>query len=207
MTNKEIFDSYSIPFRLIEQQETADNLVIILPGAGYTTQAPLLHFTTSMFYTKGFDVLHINYSFSKQELSYLSEKDFTIEIQRTIDKAIENKKYKNIFVVAKSIGTIALSYLLHNKMLKDAKTIWLTPLLQRDDVFKAMVTNENKGLCIIGDKDSCFIAERFGKLKNNRQLTFHLVEGGNHSLELDGLPIESVEILKGVLMEISNFEI
>lgn len=207
MTNKEIFDSYSIPFRLIEQQETADNLVIILPGAGYTTQAPLLHFTTSLFYTKGFDVLHINYSFSKQELSYLSEKDFTIEIQRTIDKAIENKKYKNIFVVAKSIGTIALSYLLHNKMLKDAKTIWLTPLLQRDDVFKAMVTSENKGLCIIGDKDSCFIAERFEKLKNNRQLTFHLVEGGNHSLELDGLPIESVEILKGVLMEISNFEI
>ncbi|MFP9129001.1 alpha/beta hydrolase [Niallia sp. Man26] len=207
MTNKEIFDSYSIPFRLIEQQETADNLVIILPGAGYTTQAPLLHFTTSLFYTKGFDVLHINYSFSKQELSYLSEKYFTIEIQRTIDKAIENKKYKNIFVVAKSIGTIALSYLLHNKMLKDAKTIWLTPLLQRDDVFKAMVTSENKGLCIIGDKDSCFIAERFEKLKNNRQLTFHLVEGGNHSLELDGLPIESVEILKGVLMEISNFEI
>ena len=207
MTNKEIFDSYSIPFRLIEQQETADNLVIILPGAGYTTQAPLLHFTTSLFYTKGFDVLHINYSFSKQELSYLSEKDFTIEIQRTIGKAIENKKYKNIFVVAKSIGTIALSYLLHNKMLKDAKTIWLTPLLQRDDVFKAMVTSENKGLCIIGDKDSCFIAERFEKLKNNRQLTFHLVEGGNHSLELDGLPIESVEILKGVLMEISNFEI
>ncbi|MGG4468601.1 alpha/beta hydrolase [Paenibacillus alvei] len=207
MTNKEIFDSYSIPFRLIEQQETADNLVIILPGAGYTTQAPLLHFTTSLFYTKGFDVLHINYSFSRQELSYLSEKYFTIEIQRTIDKAIENKKYKNIFVVAKSIGTIALSYLLHNKMLKDAKTIWLTPLLQRDDVFKAMVTSENKGLCIIGDKDSCFIAERFEKLKNNRQLTFHLVEGGNHSLELDGLPIESVEILKGVLMEISNFEI
>lgn len=207
MTNKEIFDSYSIPFRLIEQQETADHLVIILPGAGYTTQAPLLHFTTSLFYTKGFDVLHINYSFSKQELSYLSEKDFTIEIQRTIGKAIENKKYKNIFVVAKSIGTIALSYLLHNKMLKDAKTIWLTPLLQRDDVFKAMVTSENKGLCIIGDKDSCFIAERFEKLKNNRQLTFHLVEGGNHSLELDGLPIESVEILKGVLMEISNFEI
>ncbi|MEK4670836.1 alpha/beta hydrolase [Niallia sp. FSL R7-0271] len=207
MTNKEIFDSNSIPFRLIEQQETADNLVIILPGAGYTTQAPLLHFTTSLFYTKGFDVLHINYSFSKQELSYLSEKDFTIKIQRTIGKAIENKKYKNIFVVAKSIGTIALSYLLHNKMLKDAKTIWLTPLLQRDDVFKAMVTSENKGLCIIGDKDSCFIAERFEKLKNNRQLTFHLVEGGNHSLELDGLPIESVEILKGVLMEISNFEI
>lgn len=207
MTNKEIFDSYSIPFRLIEQQETADNLVIILPGAGYTTQAPLLHFTTSLFYTKGFDVLHINYSFSRQELSYLSEKDFTIEIQRTMGKAIENKKYKNIFVVAKSIGTIALSYLLHNKMLKDAKTIWLTPLLQRDDVFKAMVTSENKGLCIIGDKDSCFIAERFEKLKNNRQLTFHLVEGGNHSLELDGLPIESVEILKGVLMEISNFEI
>jgi hypothetical protein len=64
MTNNEITKSKSIPFRLIEQKEKTNNLVIVLPGAGYTTQAPLLHFTTGLFYKKGFDVLHINYTFS-----------------------------------------------------------------------------------------------------------------------------------------------
>lgn len=29
----------SIPFRLIEQKEGTDSLVIVLPGAGYSTQA------------------------------------------------------------------------------------------------------------------------------------------------------------------------
>ncbi|CAM5223367.1 hypothetical protein UACE39S_00635 [Ureibacillus acetophenoni] len=35
----------SFPFRMFKQKEETNNLVIILPGAGYTTQAPLLHYT------------------------------------------------------------------------------------------------------------------------------------------------------------------
>ncbi|WP_250886851.1 alpha/beta hydrolase [Bacillus sp. SM2101] len=195
----------TIPFRLIEQNEEAKNLVIVLPGAGYTTQAPLLHFTTGLFYTKGFDVLHINYTFSSQEMSDLSEIDFAKGVQVAIDNAIKNKTYSNCYVVAKSIGTIALSYLLENKMLKDVKVIWLTPLLQRDDVFNKMVNSDNKGFCIIGDKDSCFIVERFEKLKNNPNLILKVVEGGNHSLELDGEPIKSIEVLKHIISDIDEF--
>ncbi|MDX8362997.1 alpha/beta hydrolase [Cytobacillus sp. IB215316] len=195
----------SIPFRLIEQNEEAKNLVIVLPGTGYTTQAPLLHFTTGLFYTKGFDVLHINYTFSSQEISDLSEIDFAKGVQVAIDNAIKNKTYSNCYVVAKSIGTIALSYLLENTMLKDVKVVWLTPLLQRDDVFNTMVNSDNKGICIIGDKDSCFIVERFEKLKNNPNLILKVVEGGNHSLELDGEPIKSIEVLKHIISDIDEF--
>ncbi|MEH6945014.1 alpha/beta hydrolase, partial [Bacillus sp. JJ722] len=132
-------------------------------------------------------------------MSVLSERDFTRDVQLAIDNAIKNKKYSNYYVVAKSIGTIALSYLLNNTMLKDAKVVWLTPLLQRDDVFNAMVNSDNKGLCIIGDKDSCFIVERIEKLKNNLNLILKVVDSGNHSLELDEEPIKSIEILKSVI--------
>lgn len=204
MTNN-IVGQKNIPFRLIEQNEEVKHLVIVLPGAGYTTQAPLLHFTTGLFYTKGFDVLHINYTFSREEMSVLSERDFTRDVQLAIDNAIKNKKYSNYYVVAKSIGTIALSYLLNHTMLKDAKVIWLTPLLQRDDVFNAMVNSDNKGLCMIGDKDSCFIVERFEKLKNNQNLILKVVDGGNHSLELNEEPIKSIEILKSVISAINEF--
>ncbi|WP_096154159.1 MULTISPECIES: alpha/beta hydrolase [Bacillus] len=195
----------NIPFRLIEQKEESSNLVIILPGASYTTQAPLLHFTTGLFYTKGFDVLHINYSFNKQEMDALSEENFTTAVQRAIDEALKNKKYRNFYIVAKSIGTIALSYLHQHTTFENAKLIWLTPLLQRDDVWNAMVSSDKKGLCIIGDKDSCFIAERYEKLKNNSHLLLKVVEGANHSLELDGEPIESIEIVKDVISAINDF--
>lgn len=123
MIDKKVVGSKSIPFRLIEQKKEVNNLVIILPGAGYTTQAPLLHFTTEIFYAKGFDVLHINYKYNTQELSALSEEDITRDVQHAIDNATKNKKYSNYYVVAKSIGTIPLSYLLNNTMLKEAKVV------------------------------------------------------------------------------------
>lgn len=206
MTSNKIVGSKSFPVRMIEQNEEVNNLVIVLPGAGYTTQAPLLHFTTGLFYTKGFDVLHINYTFSRQEMSVLNERDFGRDVQLAIDNAIKDKKYSSYYVVAKSIGTKALSYLLDNTMLKDAKVVWLTPILQNDDVFNAMVNSDNKGLCIFGEKDSfCFIVERFEKLKNNQNLILKVVDGGNHSLELDEEPIKSIEILKSVITAINEF--
>jgi hypothetical protein len=201
-----MMDSKSIPFRLIEQKGETDTLVIVLPGAGYTTQAPLLYFATGLFYSKGYDVLHINYSFSRQELAVLNERDFSRDVQLTIDNAIKNKKYTHYYVVAKSIGTKALSYLLDQTMLKAAKLVWLTPLIQNDHVFNAMVYSVNKGLCIFGEKDySCFIVERFETLKNNPNLLLKVVEGGNHNLELDEEPIKSIEILKSVMLDISEF--
>jgi hypothetical protein len=83
-----VIGAKNIPFRLLEQKEETNNLAIVLPGAGYTTQAPLLHFTTGLFYNKGFDVLHINNTFSREELSDLNGKDFARDIQLTIDAKV-----------------------------------------------------------------------------------------------------------------------
>ncbi|MBT2663335.1 alpha/beta hydrolase [Bacillus sp. ISL-45] len=196
----------SIPFRLIEQKEGTDNLVIVLPGAGYSTHAPLLYYTTGLFYNKGFDVLHINYSFNRQEISSLNERQLARDVQLGIDNATKDKKYSNYYIVAKSIATKVLRCLLEQTMFKETKLIWLTPLLQNDDVFNAMLNSNHKGLCIFGEKDShCFILERYEKLKSNRNLTLKVVEGGNHSLELDEEPIKSIDILKSVISDINEF--
>lgn len=195
----------NIPFRLIAQKEETNSLVVILPGAGYTTQAPLLHFTTGLFYNKGFDILHINYSFSRQEMAVLNDREFGNDIRRVIENTIKDKTYRHIYIVAKSIGTKALSYFLDYPFLKDAKLVWLTPILQNDYVFSAMLNSSNSGLCIVGEKDNCYVVERFEKLKRNKNLNLKVVEGGNHSLELDEDPIKSIEILKKVIDTINEF--
>lgn len=196
----------NIPIRLIEQNEGTDNLVIVLPGAGYSTQAPLLHYTTGLFYNKGFDVLHINYAFSREELSSLNERDLARDVQVAIDIAINDKKYSNIYIVAKSIGTKVLRCMIDHTMFKDARLVWLTPLIQNDEVFNAMVNSGQKGLCVFGEKDShCFIVERFEKLKDNPNLVLKVVEGGNHNLDLDEDPLKSIDILKRVISDIDSF--
>lgn len=197
--------SRTFPFRLIKQKEESQDLVIILPGAGYSTQAPLLHFTTEVFYTKGYDVLHINYTLSREELSSLNEEEFGKDVQFAIDTAIKDKKYKKYYIVAKSIGTKALSYLLDQTMYQDAKVVWLTPILQNDVVFNAMVNSEQRGLCIIGNQDICYVPERFEALQNNPNLQLRMVEGANHGLELEKEPIKSIELLKSVISDINEF--
>jgi len=200
-------ESEEFPFRWFEQKNGTGKLAIVLPGAGYTTQAPLLRYSTQLFYKEGFDVLHINYTLSKEEMAVLNEKEFARKVEKSITKAIRGRNYSHYSVAAKSVGTLALSQLLANlDMLKDAKLLWLTPLLQRDEVFQAMVNRKNEGLCIIGENDRhCFIPERVETLRNQPNLSVKLVDGGNHSLEIEGDPIRSIGILKEVISEIQQF--
>jgi hypothetical protein len=194
-----------ITSRLIKQKETSNSLAIILPGAGYTNQAPLLHFCTGLFYSKGFDVLHINYTFDREEQAALTGEGLAEAVRLAGAEALEDETYENYYVVAKSIGTMALPYLLKEQNFLDAKAVWMTPLLQKDFVLNAMAAGSNKGLCIIGDQDPFFTWERIEKLKMNPNLSIRVVEGGNHSLELSGDPIHSIDLLKDIISDINHF--
>ncbi|MGJ7912437.1 alpha/beta hydrolase [Neobacillus sp. LXY-1] len=196
----------NIPFTLYKQDNRTDSLTIILPGTGYTTQKPLLYFSTSASLQKGFDVLQVNYEYSKEELSLLSEQEFTADVIAVIEPILKNERYSKINIIAKSIGTIALTYLLDNLIFETAMTIWLTPLLQRDDVFNALLNSSNKGLLIIGDRDHCYIEERYKELKSNNNISLKLIEGVNHSLEFEGNIFNSIDALKKVINLIYEFE-
>ena len=139
-------------------------------------------------------------------MTALNEAEFAGDVQLAIENAFKGKSYSNYYIAAKSIGTKVIRYLLDNPMFKDAKVVWLTPILQNDEVYNAMVNSNNKGLCIFGEKDSfCFKLERFEVLKNNPNLILRVIDGGNHSLELEKDPIRSIELLKSVIAEINEF--
>jgi hypothetical protein len=195
----------NISSRLVEQKETSDSLAIILPGAGYTTQAPLLHFCTGLFYSKGFDVLHLNYSFNREEQSALSGEGLADAVRHVMDDALKNKGYDHYYIVAKSIGTMALPYLLKDQSFLDAKAVWMTPLLQKEFVLNAIADGSNKGLCIIGDQDPYFTWERIERVKENPNLSIKVVEGGDHRLELSGDPIQSIDVLRDIISDINQF--
>lgn len=72
---------------------------------------------------------------------------------------------------------------LNREVFKDAKAIWLTPLIKRDDVFETMLMlkGKNKGLCFMGDSDQHFSVERYEQLVNNINITSRLIPNANHS--------------------------
>ncbi|WP_051314794.1 alpha/beta hydrolase [Alteribacter aurantiacus] len=194
-----------IPFSFMKQENEASGLAIVLPGAAYTTQGPLLYYATSILYKNGFDILHINYAYTREELKALTEEGFTDDIRKVIDDVIGRSPYEETVVVAKSVGTIALSYLLEDERFARVKPVWLTPLIQRDDVYASLVGSWHPGLFVIGDRDPVFERERFHEIDRNPRIQGILVKDANHALELEGDVMGSIDVLKNIMAGISGW--
>ena len=203
------YKEMQVPFTLISGVEGSKKLVVFLPGAAYTVQSPAFHYSQEIFLQKGFHVLQVNYQYNDKNYD-----DFTIEelseaikfdVKTVLDEVLKDSSYDNFYFVAKSLGTIAMSSLVEWDIFKEAQIIWLTPLLQRDDVFDAMIHSENRGLCIIGDNDRCYIKERFEQIIDKSTIVEKLLPNVNHRLEYTHKTIESIDVLKDVMNDIQEF--
>ena len=198
-----------ITFSLLMNETESNNLAILLPGAGYTVQAPLLHYSTGVFINKTYDVLHINYQYNDKFYDDFSREELTNaikhDVKTVIDKVLKNSTYHNYYLIGKSLGTIAMSSELKRDVFRHAKAIWLTPLLQRDDVFNAMLHSQHEGLCFIGDNDSCYVEDKYNQLIENTTITFKLIPNVDHALQYENNTIESINVLKTIIQDIENF--
>jgi hypothetical protein len=198
-----------VDYLLFKQDKHSNSIAVMFPGRGYTAQAPLFHYSTGVFLNQGFDVLHVNYDYTTEESNTMSLDEhitqITEDVKAVMDRVLKNHSYKNHTLIGKSIGTIALSSIVDRDEFTKAKVIWLTPLLQLDIVFDKMMESLPLGLCIIGDKDPCYILERYDQLCTKENLSCMLVLGTEHSLNYADNPIESIEVLKRVITEISKF--
>ena len=211
-TNTESVKGYkemNIPYTLLSAEENSKSLSIFLPGAGYTVRSPLFHYSKDIFLNNGFDVLQVNYQYNDKVYAEFSMEEISeaikYDVRTVLDIILKDTSYENFYIIGKSLGTIAMSSELSRDIFKEAKAVWLTPLIQRDDVFDAMVSSTNRGLCFIGDNDHCYIEERFNQLANNPKIVARLIPNVNHSLEYENNTVESIEVLKSVIDDIKNF--
>lgn len=199
----------NVPFNLISIEENTKNLAIFLPGAGYTTQRPLFHYSESIFINKNFDVLQVNYQYNDKIYDEFSMEDLSeaikFDVKTVFDKALKDTSYENFYIIGKSLGTIAMSSELKRDIFKEAKAVWLTPLLHRDDVFEVMISSENDGLSFIGDNDRCYIEERYNQILKNPRIVSRLFPNVNHGMEYETNTLGSIDVLKSVINDISKF--
>ncbi|MEK5185096.1 alpha/beta family hydrolase [Solibacillus sp. FSL W7-1324] len=198
-----------IHYTVLSTDENASKLAILLPGAGYTVQAPLFHYSTGVFLHKSVDVLQVNYTYNDKFYDHFTMDELVEAIHHdvgaVIDKVLEENSYDDYYVVGKSLGTIAMASLINREIFHNAKAVWLTPLLNRDDVFEAMLQSRNESLCFIGDDDTHYNAERYRQFAQNPKLVTKLLEGADHSLQYKSDPVQSVDLLKIVIKAIDAF--
>jgi hypothetical protein len=198
-----------IPYTLYGKSDNSQDLLILLPGTGYTVNSPVFHYSTEIFFNQYLDILEVNYPYKNEFYKDFSfeelNKAVKIDSALIIDTVLNTNSYKNFYFIGKSLGTIAMSSLLDRNEFKDAKVIWLTPILSLDEVLNTMVESKNKGLCFIGDNDRFYTKELFNELRRNENITSKLIPGANHSLDFNEDPIKSIDILKWIVTDINNF--
>lgn len=203
------YKEFSVNYLLIKQDKPTTSLVIMFPGRGYSVQGPLFHYSTGVYLNKGFDILQVNYDYTTKEAESMSLEEEMIRINEdvnaVIDEVLKSESYENFILFGKSIGTIALSSVIQRQEFKFAKCIWLTPLFQLDTVFESMKSSTQLGLCIIGEEDPCFIQGRYDEIQSLESFTSILIPGTDHSLNYSDRPIDSIDVLKKVITEISLF--
>lgn len=203
------YKEMQVPYSLVQSGEKTNALAIFMPGSGYTNQRPLFHFSEGIFLNQGADVLEIDYRYKEKDYDHFDMEELSkaiqIDVKTVIDQVLRESSYDEFYLVAKSLGTIALCTELKRADFKNARVVWFTPLIHRDDVLQAMVESPQAGLCFIGDNDPCYSASRYNQLENNTKIIAHLLPGITHDMEYVDQPIPSIDVLKEIMKKLSQF--
>lgn len=180
----------------------SDHLVILLPGLGYHCGMPLLYFGTSLALELGGRVLQVEYDYSGRSRNFDAEfeRHLLADVLASIGPELE-QEWNKVTLIGKSLGTWALAILLDKKEELFARAgnvscVWLTPLLRRERVVSAIREWEGESLVAIGTEDPYFDREAIDSLSRKSRARIWVVEGADHSLDMDSSVEKSLEIQK-----------
>lgn len=199
-----------IPNQLFQQQSPNKRLAILYPGMRYTCDKPLLYYTTELLLARGYDVLQLWSDYRDDSFDQLSQAEKTIRLiadgQAIYHAGQQAGDYEKTILCGKSLGTLIMAFILNqNQDIPDLKTIWLTPLLNLPPV-PEIILNNQKPIFIAGSlADLTFNSGPYDQFKSRTNITSYTIEEADHSLEVPGNTIQSINILDQIIRKISEF--
>jgi len=208
-----IIDSLSepVPNTFFRQKNETRHLAVLLPGLGYTSQMPVMYYPCLALIAKGADVLRADYN-------YVRRADFMVlepEARRRLaaadaiavySGAIMQRDYDIVTLVGKSIGTYAMGHLITTVThLPKLQCIWLTPLLKHEHLLSQIKQAKHKALFVTGTDDPYFDKPNLDDLMNATNGQSIVIEGADHSLEVYGDVMKSLEALEQIVKVIIKF--
>jgi len=197
------FHTYTITATIFQKEEPTNKAAFIFPGRGYTAQAPLLFYSRNLCINKNYDCIQINYH---DALSVMNEEEFVRSVQEIVKSILDERNYNDLLIISKSIGSIAHAQILKANLSHSLRSIWLTPLIKMENVFTSLKESSSPSIALIGDEDPHYSVDKWTELgKHNKTLVQKVYFGCDHSIEKPKFPIESIDILKQVILDIDSF--
>ena len=172
---------------------TGHGSAVILPGAGYSIQAPLLWFARVVLSAAGRRVIAVDDRYSR-------EGDPKVWVEARATAALEYLGDQRPIIVGKSISTLATPLVAERHL----PGIWLTPLLHLDDspVIAGLRARGAPALLVGGTADPSWDGQLARSFSGVDVLEIPDVD---HSLQIAGDPDRSLDALRTVVGAVRRF--
>ena len=201
-------DGRPIPNQFLKQPGAATELAVLFPGLRYTCNMPLLHYSTRLLLEGGADVLQLHTDYNRPDFEAAAPLERAQRIGADalagLTAGQSQRPYSRLVLVGKSIGTLAMGFLLAGGAVSDAATIWLTPLLHQPLLVQAACLCRGSALFAVGDADSTYDPQALERIRQATGAAAVVLPGANHSLEVPGDLQQSIRHLGAVLEAIAR---
>ena len=166
-------------------------LGIVFPGVGYTSRMPALRYPILALEAWGASVLTVDYDYRGPAFRAAGDEErfawIAADARAAVDAALAAGEFRDIAIVGKSIGTIAMAAVLGDARLSQARCAWLTPLLRQEAVSRAILESGRgrRGLLVIGTEDPDFDPGMLERIRSSTSITLLPIERADHVLEVE----------------------
>jgi hypothetical protein len=179
------------PGEAILHEGDPDRCALLLPGVRYFSQAPLLWFARTAAQAEGWSVLEVS------ERAPGDEEPFGWMRGRA-ERALDAAHAGSLAVIGKSLGSAAAGLAAERGL----PGVWLTPLLVRPEIARALQDATAPRLLVGSTADDTWSN---GGLPGGDAVEVVEFDGLDHSLEVPGDPMASLDVLRQVTERIGAF--
>lgn len=179
------------PGEAVLHEGDPERCVVLLPGVRYFSQAPLLWFAREAAQAAGWSVLEVSERAP-------AEADPFAWMRERAQRALAVTEAERVVVAGKSLGSAAAPLVAERGL----AAVWLTPLLVRPDVVAGLEAATAPALLIGSGADPTWAD---GENPENGLVEMVELDGLDHSLQVEGDPLASLEVLAEVTERIAAF--
>jgi hypothetical protein len=173
---------------VLQHEGDPGRCAVLLPGVRYFSQAPLLWFAREAAQARGWSVVEVD------ERAPDGEDPFEW-MREQAERALAATSADLKVVVGKSLGSVAATMV-------QGPAVWLTPLLNRPEIAAALAAAGSPALLVGSPAD---LSWGEGELPDNPLLEVLELPGLDHSLQVEGDPLASLDVLRTVTERLGAF--
>jgi hypothetical protein len=176
----------------------------------YSPDKPLLYYTTELLLSRGYDVLQLWSNYRTSAFNELSQAEQTVQLiqdgQALLNFGIQSGTYTQLLLCGKSLGTLTMAFILNEEIeIIEPTTVWFTPLIHLPPVSDAILKIEAPAFVAGSLADSTFSSGPIDQIKSISSTKSFITDHADHSLEVPGDTLKSLQILNQVMVKLSKF--